>query len=68
MNVLFHPLNKGGHLISIIGKLHCAINDFGVALGQHVDALSGGTEAFAKVSTEMLFQSFFARATNSSGR
>ncbi len=58
MNVLFHPLNKFCVLFSIIGKLHCAIVDFGVALGQHVDALSGETEAFAKVSTEMLFQFF----------
>ncbi len=31
--------------------------DFAVALSQHVDALSGGAEAFAKVSTEMLFNS-----------
>jgi hypothetical protein len=27
-----------------------------VALSQHVDASSGGTKAFAKVITEMLFQ------------
>jgi DNA gyrase inhibitor GyrI len=40
--------------------------DFAVALSQHVDASSGGTEAFAKVSTEMLFQFPFACATNSS--
>ena len=31
--------------------------DFTVALSQHVDASSGGTEAFAKVSTEMFFNS-----------
>ena len=50
-NVLFCPLNKLCLLFSIIGKLHHAVMDFGVALGQHVDALSGRTEAFAKVST-----------------
>ncbi len=42
--------------------------DIVVALGKHVDTLSCRTEAFAKVSTEMLLQFFFARATNSSGR
>ena len=68
MSVLFCLLNKLCLLFSIIGKLHRAIVDFGVALGQHVNALSGGTEAFAKVSTEMLFQFFFAHATNSCSR
>jgi hypothetical protein len=62
VNVLFYPLNKLFLLFSIIGKLHHAVMDFGVALGQHVNASSGGTEAFAKVSTEKLFQFFFAHA------
>lgn len=34
-------------------KLHTSVVDFGVALGQHVNAPSCGTEAFAKVSTKM---------------
>ncbi len=42
-------------LFSIVGKFDTVIVDFAVALSQHVDASSGGTEAFAKVSTEMLF-------------
>jgi hypothetical protein len=58
VNVLFHPLSKLCLLFSIIGKLHHAVMDFGVALSQHVGTLSGGTEAFAKASTEMLFQFF----------
>ncbi len=42
--------------------------DFGVALSKHVNALSCGTEAFAKLSTEMPFKFFFTCATNFSGR
>ena len=41
--------------------------DFAVTLSQHVDASPGGTEAFAKVSTEKLYQFPFACATNTSG-
>jgi hypothetical protein len=41
--------------------------DVAVILGQHVNALAGGTKAFAKVSTELLFQFPFACATNLSG-
>jgi hypothetical protein len=37
-----------------------------MAVGQHVNAASGGAEAFPKVSTEMLFQLLFAGATQSS--
>jgi hypothetical protein len=68
IDIFLCPLNVFCLLFSIIGKLRLAVMDFGVALGKHVDISSCGTEAFAKVSNEMLFQFFFALSTNSSGR
>jgi hypothetical protein len=41
--------------------------DVPVALGQHVNASSGGIKAFAKVSTKVLFQFPFACSTKLSG-
>ena len=54
MYVLFCSLNELCLLFSIVGELHTSVVDFGVALGQHVNTPSYGTEAFAEVSTKML--------------